>query len=185
MCNFALIAKHCSRQELIKKHKVADVAVIKVGDFENSRVNYHSGVTQMTEPEIAIVCLPKSNILTSGHVPISNDVFLFGYPSSLGAPDEKLDPYIPLLRKGITAGKDGDGHIIIDCPVYFGNSGGLVIQVQDNGNLRGIGLAVRMIPFVEELWSRQLRLRHASQYRFENSGYTVVEPMDRVLDLID
>jgi hypothetical protein len=90
-----------------------------------------------------------------------------------------------LLRKGIIAGKTEDGRLIVDCPVYFGNSGGLVIEVYREAGLnhfRGIGIAVEMIPFVEELWSKQFNAK--TGIRYENSGYTFVEPMDRILELL-
>jgi hypothetical protein len=46
---------------------------------------------------------------------------------------------------------------------------------------RGIGLAVEMIPFVEELWSKQFKAQ--TGVRYENSGYSLIEPMDRVEEL--
>jgi hypothetical protein len=117
-------------------------------------------------------------------VSISNTIFLFGYPASL-ARTGALDKEKPLLRTGIVAGKTDDRRIIIDCPAYFGNSGGLVIEVaQGSGGLwyPGIGIAVKMVPFVEELWSKQFGVQVGQRY--ENSGYAIVEPMDRVLELL-
>jgi hypothetical protein len=120
------------------------------------------------------------------NVGISNTVYLFGYPSSLGM-QAQLDKSRPLLRHGIVAGKTENGRIVIDCPVYFGTSGGLVVEKIKNdlsqSQYNGIGIAVEMIPFVEELWSRQFRVQTGSRY--ENSGYALVEPMDRIFELID
>jgi hypothetical protein len=39
-----------------------------------------------------------------------------------------------------------------------------------------------MVPFVEELWSKQFKAQ--TGVRYENSGYTIVEPMDRIFDLL-
>lgn len=96
---------------------------------------------------------------------------------------------MPLLRSGIIVGRTEQGRVIIDCPVYFGNSGGLVIevvqQVSRTQNLGptisharylGIGIAVEMIPFVEKLWSKQFSVQ--TGIRYENSGYSIVEPME-------
>jgi hypothetical protein len=71
--------------------------------------------------------------------------------------------------------------------VYFGNSGGLVVEVTETGpsarQFPAIGIAVQMIPFIEELWSAQFKTQ--AGLRYENSGYSLVEPMDRVNELID
>src|SRR5436190_19064223 len=58
-----------------------------------------------------------------------NDVFVFGYPTSLGLKSDptrppQFDPSLPPLRKGIVAGKNPRLHtLILDSPIYFGNSG--------------------------------------------------------------
>jgi hypothetical protein len=117
-------------------------------------------------------------------VTVSNDLFLFGYPTSL-ASNAQLDRSTPLLRRGIVAGKTEDQRLVIDCPVYFGNSGGLVMDVNEcpNGRTyRGIGIATEMVPFTEELWSKQFKKQVG--VRYENSGYAIVEPMDRILELL-
>jgi hypothetical protein len=92
----------------------------------------------------------------------------------------------PLLRKGIVAGKDGTRkHIIIDCPVYKGNSGGLAVEAEQiglvNRKFKPIGVVVEIVPFVEQYESRQYGYVNTS---IENSGYAFVEPMDRIKDLI-
>jgi hypothetical protein len=128
--------------------------------------------------------LAPEAVRKSEDVTLSNDVFLFGYPTSLGRSDQ-LDKSTPLLRTGIVAGKTKDGRFVIDCPVYFGNSGGLVIEVRRQNTqsyYMGIGIAAEMIPFVEELWSKQFNAQ--TGIRYENSGYSIVEPMDRILELL-
>jgi hypothetical protein len=39
-----------------------------------------------------------------------------------------------------------------------------------------------MVPFIEELWSKQFNVLVGM--RHENSGYSIVEPMDRILELL-
>jgi hypothetical protein len=66
---------------------------------------------------------------------ISNDVYIFGYPSSVGHSGQ-LDHTRPLLRKGIVAGKnEAKNTIILDCPVHQGNSGGLALQIDRRLNI--------------------------------------------------
>jgi hypothetical protein len=80
-----------------------------------------------------------------------------------------------LLRKGIIAGKnDVLKAIILDCPIFYGNSGGLVIEVETmslgNINYKAIGLITNFIPY-NKIW-------------LQNSGYSIVVPMDFVEELI-
>lgn len=107
-------------------------------------------------------------------------IYLLGYPTSLAHTESALDRGYPLLRSGIIAGKPPSNKIIIDCPTYPGNSGGLVMRAEDQCS---IGVAIRNIGFVEKLFSSVDR-EEVSQRR-HNSGYTVVEPMDRVIEVID
>jgi hypothetical protein len=133
---------------------------------------------------VGILGLAQDNMRLIADVGISNEVIMFGYPGSLGR-DAQIDRSRPLLRRGMVAGKTEDARIVIDCPVYFGNSGALVVEIEQTTlgqmHFRGIGLAVEMIPFVEELWSKQFNAQ--TGIRYENSGYALVEPMDRVREL--
>jgi hypothetical protein len=112
---------------------------------------------------------------------------MFGYPISLTGPISAIfDPSEPLLRKGIVAGANlGRKTIIIDCPSYFGNSGGPVIQVDHPSfgvtRFRVIGLVSGFVPFQEEWENKTMRYSHVIK---SNSGYTVVEPIDIALELV-
>jgi hypothetical protein len=111
-----------------------------------------------------------------------NRAVLFAYRGVSLGKNHQIDHNRPLLRQGMIAGKTEDERIVLDCPAYSGNSGGLVVEIVDEpGNHRnlGIGLISEQVPFVEELWSKQFKTQVA--VRFENSGYSIAEPIDRVL----
>lgn len=119
---------------------------------------------------------------------VSNDVYLFGYPSSLGIEEiPQLDYARPLLRKGVIAGKNPALRtIIIDCPSYYGNSGGPVVQVERRDLLstefKIIGIVSQFVPF-KETWVNTTH--KTSHWEISNSGYSVVTPIDSVLELIE
>jgi hypothetical protein len=98
----------------------------------------------------------------------------------------QIDPFKPLLRKGIVAGiNDSRGVLILDCPSYHGNSGAPVITKEIQGlnvifNL--IGIQTEVVPFVEKL--EQNTLSGSTTMTPGNSGYSVAEPMDAILDLV-
>ncbi len=107
---------------------------------------------------------------------------VFGYPSSIGLKNApQIDYNRPLLRKGILAGTNpATRTLILDCPVYFGNSGGPVLEVDRQGltaTFRIIGVVIQFIPFNETAGSQTAMI-------LSNSGYSVAVPMDFVLELL-
>jgi len=135
-----------------------------------------------------ILTVPAKNTKKYSEVLIGNDVYISGFPSSLGIKKiPQIDYHRPLLRKGIVSGKfDTRKTIIIDCPTFGGNSGGPVIELEDvntgNQNVRVIGIISQFVPFVEKWINLQHRL---TNIEFENSGYSVVIPIDKVIELIE
>lgn len=108
---------------------------------------------------------------------------VFGYPTSLGLQQfPQLDPMRPLLRKGIVAGTNpASRFLVLDCPVYFGNSGGPVLEVDRQGfgeKLSIIGVVDQYVPFVQQAGSQTIAMQVQT-----NSGYSLAIPMDSVLEL--
>jgi hypothetical protein len=168
----------------LRKHESADVAVTKLGHREGDIVQLLEGIRKEDSSTGSLVAVPQHLIRTFDEVEVSRHIILMGYPTSLGRSNQ-LDVTRPLLRHGIIAGKTTDRRIVLDCPVYFGNSGSLVIEIRQEANVahyHAIGMAVEMIPFEEELRSSY---RSATiERRWHNSGYSLVEPMDRILELL-
>ncbi|MCK1407109.1 serine protease [Bradyrhizobium sp. 76] len=173
----------------LRKHARADVAVCKIaalvkvddgGRFHKYFLTNLPGVVSLRE-EGVIRGLPRKQTVRLLEVYIGDDILLFGYPTSLAS--DALDKSVPLLRSGIIAGKTLDGQIIVDCPVYYGNSGGLVAMPVADGSLIDVGVASRMVYYVEKTYSP--RFDGPVALRHENSGYALVEPMDRVFEVID
>lgn len=177
-----------------KKHSTFDIAVVRIGVIENNSeggekaVMLH-GVKVIKRPDgCSIVWVKDTAFKKYDEVYVSNDVFVFGYPISIGDKRyEQIDRSKPLLRKGIVAGKNEKKRtIILDLPIYFGNSGGLVIEASQNEkggtNFLAIGIISEYIPYVEELVSTQRK--EVAVVNTHNSGYSVAVPIDTIRDLI-
>jgi hypothetical protein len=89
----------------------------------------------------------------------------------------------PLLRKGIVAGLNpAKKSIVVDCPSYPGNSGGPVLQIErqlTTSKFEIIGVVIEYVPFVEAV-----EVARTPGAALANSGYSIVAPMDFVLELI-
>lgn len=135
-----------------------------------------------------IMGFPVSGLRKFEETLVGNTVYLFGYPISLGIKEmPQLEHDRPLLRKGIVAGKNHvQCTVIIDCPTYYGNSGGPVVQTEltsvGNTSFRIIGIVSQFIPFQETWVNTTHKISH---WEISNSGYSVVIPSDRILELID
>lgn len=166
-----------------------DVALVRVEQCDSNDVNiiyWLPGFTALSLYSGLGISGPES-ICRVNDVDVGADVFMFGYPISLTGPISTIfDPSEPLLRKGIVAGVNlGRKTIIIDCPSYFGNSGGPVLQVDHpqfgQTRFRIIGLVSGFVPFQEEWENKTMRYSHVIK---SNSGYTIIEPIDIALDLV-
>lgn len=169
------------------RHERADVAVCRVAKL-GSKVIEPDGRQAVTfldgvdcKVALGLGGLGLDEALLFADVVSGGEIILFGYPTSLSG--DFFAKETSLLRSGIVAGKTNNGEIVIDCPVYFGNSGALVLETELGHRARAIGVAIRMIPFKETLYSKEFRQEVG--IRYENSGYAIVEPMDRVIELID
>jgi hypothetical protein len=181
---FRLDLKALNENGDIKVDTAHDVAVVRVARVTGQG----AAMTSRPMPGVVMRSVPKSGYVTAGthavkrfaEVLVSNEVIVFGYPSSLGVPNiPQLDYSRPLLRKGIVAGtNEALKSIVLDCPVYPGNSGGPVVEVtRDRTGTRFqiVGVIIQFVPFAQGDATNVL----------SNSGYAVAAGMDAVLDLVD
>lgn len=170
-------------------HQTKDVIAIRIGNNINNftQISFSHGIEAKTDPKNLITSITNEASQPFKDVVVGNDTFIFGYPESVCIPlPQILNPKEPLIRKGIIAGKNQVlRKIILDCPVHPGNSGGPAIEIVQDGLTRYykiIGLVTDFVPYFQEWESVTLKLRNVLA---ENSGYSVVEPIDSVLEIIN
>jgi Trypsin-like peptidase domain len=165
-----------------------DVALVRIEECNPTNralVNLLSGVA--ASDERGWTTLPEDFMCPLAKVDIGAQVFMFGYPISLTAPIQDIfDPSEPLLRMGIVAGVSlAKRTLIIDCPSYMGNSGGPVVEVRhpspEKTEFVLIGIVSSFVPFQEEWENKTLQYSHVIK---SNSGYTVIEPIDFIQELV-
>jgi hypothetical protein len=169
----------------VKPHRTRDVAVVKLGtlkeDPDHSLTTFFSpGVAKVEFADSGLVSAGMNAVRKFDEVLVGNDAILYGYPASLGLPDtQQFDPLRPLLRRAFIAGKDPQKRsLIIDGPVYRGNSGGPVFEIDPEPpqiNFHLVGIMTEFIPLTEKAADFTMLL---------NSGYSLAEPMDFVLELV-
>jgi hypothetical protein len=172
---------------LIIKQPKDDVLIIRMGRVNNlesgkSIINYYSAIQKLTK-STNINTFPIEYFTKYEDVNVGDEIYLFGYPTSLSLKDlHQFDYTRPLLRKGIIAGKyEPKKTLILDCPSYPGNSGGPILAVNNKisrieYNL--IGLVVEFIPY-EKIKAPQ------NIADTTNSGYSVAVSSSKILELLN
>ena len=171
----------------VKRHPSEDVAVVKLADnltpATGGTRSFSSpmlpGVTLKEQARGGLLAVYLDAVKSFDQVLTGNEVMVFGYPTSLGLQQlPQIDVHRPLLRKGIVAGTNPQKRsIVIDCPSYPGNSGGPVVELDKEGfqtHFNVIGVVSQYVPFADVGRSFMM---------LSNSGYSIVTPMDFVLDL--
>jgi hypothetical protein len=164
--------------EHVRYHPTRDVAYVRIGYAENpagqNKLALIDGVSKKKSP--GIIGIAEAHVKLLKDIKVGNQAVVFGYPTTITAVNPWLDIELPLLRKGIVAGINTDLEaIILDCPVFGGNSGGLALEIEHTSiaglKYNAIGVITNFVPYQHE-W-------------FQNSGYSVVVPMDFVEQLFD
>jgi hypothetical protein len=193
-------------QGYVRRHETEDVVVVKIGNVVEQpslvptptpspnvspgsppiqkpfKIEFFPGVNfQPPTPDVKVVSVSLDDTKTFADVLVGNDAMIFGFPVSIGIKENPQFDYLhPLLRKGLIAGEDlFKRSIIIDCPVYRGNSGGPVFQIEHEGfgyRISLIGIIIEYVPFSE----------HSDDFVFYlNSGYSIAKPVDFIADLVN
>lgn len=174
----------------VRVHPTRDIVIVKVAEIESNDqgkiAKFISGATVKQGTKSGILGAEFAALKKLSEVLVANEVFLFGYPTSLALKElNQIDSDQPLLRKGIVAGiNKSQQSIILDCPVYPGNSGGPVVESDHEGfstQFRIIGIVSQFVPLVET-WVNTVH--HYKNTNIANSGYSVVVPIDCALELI-
>lgn len=149
-----------------------------------TRLAMEEWVTCVERGQGALVSVDQEAIGNLDSVSIGNDVYLLGYPTSLGLQNNQYYDFSrPLARKGIVAGIDENrSTFVIDCPAYPGNSGGPVVEHCSDSLYRVTGMVSKYIPYETQWHSNRGDVINTD---ISNSGYTVCISMDRILGLLE
>jgi|SRR3990172_5396665 len=183
-----------SINELIKMKLVMlsydnDIAVIHVAKFGQDKKDKSREVIWMvdmpiTDDSTSMDIYTTDRTFELRNIQPGSDIFIFGYPVSLGT-QKQFDVERPLLRRGIIAGRNFNNRtLILDCTIYQGNSGGPVMMAKpilDATRYYLVGIVTEWIPFVDTLESKSFGYKNIIA---ENSGLSVAVSIDEALQLI-
>ena len=187
-----------SESSLVKRHRAHDIAVIKLAKIYSEQegapadspasVYYSGGVVSRIEAKKRFAVF--FNVISFNEIYDGNETYILGYPVELfneRIPLE-IDFNSPLIRKGIISQKNRiTQKLIIDSGVFGGNSGGPVLvcnheldKIPNVTSYRVAGLITQFVPYLTRI-PTQIGVTNSA---FVNSGYSIVEPIDYALELM-
>ena len=187
----AIDLKRLLHENLIKRHRTHDVAVIRIAAYTQPLTNgplpfkWEDGVQPKILPSNSLTTWTGEKLwMRFAEVPNGTDSYILGFPVELLNERFSLevDFNYPLVRKGIISQKNQHtGKLIIDSAVYGGNSGGPVLVFSpDDRHFKVAGLVTQFIPVM----TRTNNYVGATNSIMVNSGYGVAEPIDYALELM-
>jgi len=172
-------AKSMLDSNLIRFDRNQDIAVILLGKLVDNDLKFPLAAQhdlKLAPSQEAIATIPISYIAGIRDLRLGSDVFITGYPKTIGIVESPQYDYSkPLLRKGLISGiYNKKGTIILDIPAFGGNSGGPVFALDAvSRKMKLIGMLIQFIPFVS----------NSSDY--DNSNYAVALSADYIEPLIN
>jgi hypothetical protein len=172
--------------ETIYVHRLRNILAIKLLE-ESSDGSYIPvygvSINNGNVGTIILRALTRENIQKFDSIVIDNEIYCFGDPNYAHFESSFSNP---LLRKGTIAGcnKTQKG-IIIDALGYEGCFGSPVFEkIESNGNI-----CYKLIGMVSGILTRERQWVSTTRKEFEtktliNSGFSQVQPIDHVLDLL-
>jgi len=176
---FRVDLRLAASKKLIRASSSHDVALVWIAKSQKTapgevQIVWGSPLTVKTTTNTSAIVITGLERLKSYTKTVEgDDAYVFGYPSSIGLKQIPwIDYHLPLLRKGIIAGKNPSRRtIILDAPIYPGNSGGPVMEVEQIDALTTtysvIGIVTDFVPFEEEWENKRFKY---SNHTITNSG---------------
>ena len=166
---FNLDLKYLLLNSMILVDSVHDICAVKIGIREvTGAMKYFNGISR-TGHRANFIIYPLNNSLNKNDLYLGENVFIVGFPSSIGLKQyPQFDYNMPLLKRGSIAGISFKyDNIIIDSPVYHGNSGGPVFLERKDFNsykIYLIGIVSQYIPFISQTVFKKDLTKEVSSY---------------------
>jgi hypothetical protein len=171
--------------DLLLSDSLIDICVIKLASIDTSgKVYYYKGISSPNDSiDFTPYLLEEDRIIKKNDLYLGEDVFIVGFPNSIGLQQSpQFDYDRPLLKRGSIASlSDNFNTFIIDCSAYQGNSGGHVFLERksfDKYSLRLIGIVTQFIPVINPTMSKK-------DLTIQYSSYAVVVPIEYALKLLN
>lgn len=170
------------------EHETEDVAAIHFANIRDGLFFVCEGIEVIKSEDDILTVITEASLKTIDEVVISSDVYVLGYPSSIGLEDiPQIDFEKPLVKKGVVAGVNFDKKtIVLDCEIYKGNSGGPVIQSIQTAlgtyEFKLIGIITELVPIKQDI--KIDGYVESTGTAYINSGYSIAVSIDAILEMV-
>jgi len=163
-----------------------DAAVIFIAKKFGDLLGYPETILKENRGRINLVSIEL--IKPYDAVEVGAHVFVMGYPTSIGLNAGLVESDKPLICKGAVAGfNEHTRRIVINAPVYHGNSGGPVFATYPMENRTClIGVVTDFVPYLSDVLKKEANQVKTDSVRavVNNTAFGIVTPADNILTLI-
>jgi V8-like Glu-specific endopeptidase len=149
-----------------------DLIALKIEEGEKTLINNNTVRPYVTE----------NDIVNFDNISVLKTIYIGGCPTSLSINVNDYDITRPSFRRGIISSiyeKD----FIIDCPTYYGMSGGPVFIENENGEIQIIGVISKLVPLLVQWYNN--RERAIINTDFENSGFSICVKLSELISKLN
>ncbi len=137
-----------------------DLIALKIEDDEKTIINNY-----VERPFVS-----EKDIINFDNISVLKSIYIGGCPTSLSISVTDYDITRPSFRRGIIS-SIYEKEFIVDCPTYYGMSGGPVFIENQNGEIQIIGVISKLVPLLVQWYNN--RERSIINTDFENSGFSI------------
>lgn len=124
----------------------------------------------------------NNDISNFDNLNVLQSIYIGGCPTSLSINVTDYDITRISFRRGIIS-SIYEKEFIIDCPSYYGMSGGPVFIENNNGEIHIIGIISKLVPLLVQWFNN--RERAIINTDFENSGFSICIKLNEIINKLD
>lgn len=146
-----------------------DIIALKIEDEENTIIT-----NDYQRPFVKV-----NDILNFDNLNVLKSIYIGGCPTSLSIDVTDYDITRVSFRRGIIS-SIYEREFIIDCPTYYGMSGGPIFVENNNGEIQIIGIVSKLVPLLVQWFNN--RERSIINTDFENSGFSICIKLNEIIN---
>lgn len=149
-----------------------DIIALKIENDENTIITNN----------VLRAFVTNNDILNFDNLNVLESIYIGGCPTSLSINVTDYDITRISFRRGIIS-SIYDKEFIIDCPSYYGMSGGPIFIENNNGEIHIIGIISKLVPLLVQWFNN--RERAIINTDFENSGFSICIKLNEIINKLD
>lgn len=192
ICNeamqFEISLEQAHAKGAVKYATSHDFLFLEIARIEGLKFHFPGYVKPLKSSPLLPKFFPQGAFTNLDSLGIGAEVYLFGYPVSLGEMNQ-FDFNRPIMRTGTIAARScanigdrpKDYSVLVDARVDHGMSGGFVMIKTGKRKYSLIGIMIQLVPYIK---GGDIANSTKSKVEYENSGLSIILSFDTIANAI-